>query len=193
MHFDRLSVEGGVCDLELVVVLVAVVDLHLGLVELHAVRVEVHLLAVGVPVLLAGVEDCWRVNLSVHDEFTLKSPSHSVEVEFGELALRVLQVGARKSFYLPLLEAAVIVVEAFSARARSRGQVFEELELPVGPADKELVSDAGHLLDLLGAGALRETGTKLSYHVGDAEPLGVLVTRRDSLVVEAVALGLHVD
>ena len=105
------------------------------------------------PVLRVLVDDGGCLDVRLHGELGVKSRSLRVEDLLGQDTLRELHVGARERLGLPILKGAIGVVEALRARASRGRQIRVVLELPVGPADKVLVSNVAHLSDLLSAGA----------------------------------------
>jgi len=140
------------------------------------------------PVVAALVNHSRCIDRLIQGEGNLESGRLSVEFLRRQHTLSVHGVGAGQRLHLPLLEAAIGVVETFGSRASRGSQISIVLELPVGPANEVLVSNVANLSDLLGAGALSQTSAELSHVEWDAEALGVLRARPNALLVPGEAL-----
>ena len=112
----------------------------------------------------------------------------SVEFHLVEDTLGVRHVRSGESLDLPVLQGAVLVVEAFRAGSGGGGQVLVGLELPVGPAGEVLVSNVADLVDLLSTRALSEASTELGDYERDAKALSIGSSCSDSLLVPGKAL-----
>jgi len=86
-----------------------------------------------------------------------------------------------------------MLVEAFLADTGRGGKIPVELELPVGPANKELVGDICDLRDFLSARTLGQTSAKFGDHKRHTIPLSVSRACSDSLPVPYFALMLQID
>ena len=100
----------------MVVAWISVVLLDLGISQFGAVvQGQLKLDTVWIPVFIINVDGGWCFDCGVNDVSSGENAILGVEVLDGWHTLSVHQVGSGKSFNFPVLQGAILVVEAFAA------------------------------------------------------------------------------
>jgi len=139
---------------------VVIIDLYVVRAQSDAVVSYFEVEAVRV-VILSAIENLrWHLDRCVNVDLGVECRAVHVEGILQRCALSEHEVGSGHGLNFPVLQGAILIVEAFRSCACRRCQILKVLEFPIGPAHQVLVRDLGYLSDLLGARSLGKASSE---------------------------------
>lgn len=144
-------------------------------------------------VVLHTIDNCWGLDRMIISKVNLKVVCLSIKDLLSQGSLRFLGVSSTQSLNLFLLETSIEIVKTFSTGSRSRGQIFEDLELPVGPSSQDFIALVEDLIDLLSACIRVVASSEFRHDERNLQSFGIVSSCLNPQLMPLLAVILSCD